>query len=239
MIISVTSLKGGVGKSTLSMNLAVGFQQIGMNVCLYDSDNNQSMMDWQSIRQKNYKSDPASPKPIPAFEMSSDLKRVEVQIESLLNTYDAIIMDGTPHLDIRQKLVISASNYVVIPYTPGAFDLWTVPKIVDLIEGLESVSKRKIPRRIVLNRFDVNVLHDRENRQFFLENNYPLTTSTLYDRPAAYKDSVNAGVGILEYNNKKAKDEFFRLFREICEELDSLGLLDLSQLNLEPQPAAK
>ena len=51
MIISVTNLKGGSGKSTIAINLAVSFAVRGYNTCIVITDNEQrSAMKWQQDR---------------------------------------------------------------------------------------------------------------------------------------------------------------------------------------------
>jgi chromosome partitioning protein len=51
MIISVTSLKGGVGKSTIAQNLAVCLAHNGVNVCVADADpDNENSGNWGNIR---------------------------------------------------------------------------------------------------------------------------------------------------------------------------------------------
>ena len=72
MIISVTSLKGGVGKSTITQNLAVCFAHSGYKVCIADADTNQSALRWSSLRD-------ADLPPVPAFgtpekTLSSNIK---------------------------------------------------------------------------------------------------------------------------------------------------------------------
>ena len=44
MKIGITNLKGGVGKTTLSINLAVCFAHMGYKVCIVDTDTNQNSM---------------------------------------------------------------------------------------------------------------------------------------------------------------------------------------------------
>ena len=53
MIISVTSLKGGVGKSTIAQNLAVCLAHNGVNVCIADADPaNENSGNWGNIRSE-------------------------------------------------------------------------------------------------------------------------------------------------------------------------------------------
>ncbi|WP_461137387.1 nucleotide-binding protein, partial [Spirosoma terrae] len=53
MIISVTSLKGGVGKSTIAQNLAVCFAHSKYTVCIVDVDTNQSALRWSGLRDED------------------------------------------------------------------------------------------------------------------------------------------------------------------------------------------
>ena len=51
MIISVMNLKGGVGKTTLTTNLATCFAHAGYKVCIGDVDNSQlSSKKWKTQR---------------------------------------------------------------------------------------------------------------------------------------------------------------------------------------------
>ena len=52
MIISVTSLKGGVGKSTIVQNLSVCFAHMGYRVAIVDTDTNASSVHWSGIRDE-------------------------------------------------------------------------------------------------------------------------------------------------------------------------------------------
>ena len=51
MKIAVTNLKGGVGKTTIAINLAVALTQRGKSVCIIDTDKNQnSAVEWSMCR---------------------------------------------------------------------------------------------------------------------------------------------------------------------------------------------
>lgn len=226
MILSVTSLKGGVGKSTIALNLSVAFQRMGLRVCLVDTDNNRSMLTWHMVRTENHKLDKSEPKPIPAFELPSDKKQIPTVLDSLNDAYDVIVIDGTPHMDSIQKYIIASSQLVVVPYTTGTIDLWALQRFLQLYEDCEFQANRSIPSLYVLNKFDPKTLHDRESREWLVEHQVPLADTSLYNRPAAYKDIVGEGKGVLEGQNRKAIEEFQRLFKEVCGQLYTLGLLD-------------
>ena len=52
MIISISTLKGGAGKSTITQNLAVCLAESGYDVCIVDADTNQSAIQWYEIRER-------------------------------------------------------------------------------------------------------------------------------------------------------------------------------------------
>ena len=100
MIISVTSLKGGVGKSTITQNLAVCFAQSGYKVCIADADTNQSALRWSSLRDAEL---PA----VPAF--GTPEKTLSSNIKQLNSDYEIVLIDGTPSLDrVTSRIILLA-----------------------------------------------------------------------------------------------------------------------------------
>ncbi len=51
MVIGITNLKGGVGKATLTLNLAVTYAHQGQKDCIIDADKNQNSMEWSGARK--------------------------------------------------------------------------------------------------------------------------------------------------------------------------------------------
>ena len=110
MIISVTSLKGGVGKSTITQNLAVCFAQSGYKVCIADADTNQSALRWSSLREESFP-------PIPAF--GTPEKTLSANIKQLAKDYEIVIIDGTPTLDKITSKIIVLADLLLIPILPS------------------------------------------------------------------------------------------------------------------------
>lgn len=95
MIISVTSLKGGVGKSTVAQNIAVCFANSGYKVCIVDADTNQSAIRWSGLRNES------KPK-VPVFGLP-DGTSLAANIKPLNEDYEIVLIDGTPSLSKNHK----------------------------------------------------------------------------------------------------------------------------------------
>lgn len=107
MIISITNLKGGVGKSTICQNLAVCFVNMGYKVCIVDTDTNQTSMKWISFRSDELPN-------IPVFGIT-EAGALPNNIKILNKDYDIVLIDGTPSLSKMTSKILLLSNITIIP----------------------------------------------------------------------------------------------------------------------------
>ena len=105
MIIAVTNLKGGVGKSTLSRNLAVYFALQGEKTCIIDTDIEQrTTCDWRNRRENDVGAQ------VDVFPMSCVDGLVNDVRTHKSNGYRVIVIDGVPQLEKVTTKMILLSN---------------------------------------------------------------------------------------------------------------------------------
>jgi chromosome partitioning protein len=205
MIISVTSLKGGVGKSTITQNLAVCFAQSGYKVCIADADTNQSALRWSSLREESLP-------PIPAF--GTPEKTLSANIKQLAKDYEIVIIDGTPTLDKITSKIIVLADLLLIPILPSGLDIWASELFLQRYEDAQVEKEQPITARFILNRYRPNTNMSKEVKEVLEETSIQVCESTIKDR-TAYAEAVIKGVGVYEYKDDKAKAEFAQLYNEI------------------------
>lgn len=118
-VIVVANPKGGVGKSTLSTNIAGYLASQGARVTLGDVDEQQSALGWLGIR-------PAEARPIQGWNARSD--------DGLRLPDDAahVVLDTPAGLHGRWlKDVIKRADKVLIPIQPSIFDMAATRAFVD------------------------------------------------------------------------------------------------------------
>lgn len=151
MIIGVLNQKGGVGKTTLSVNLAASLARAGSRVLLIDADSQGSALDWAAARAGE-----------PLFSVVG-LPRASVhkEVAEIGRGYDHIVIDGPPRMADVARSAIMASDVVLIPVQPSPYDIWAAEEVVKLIEEAR-VYKENLKAVFVVNRKIVNTAIGRD-----------------------------------------------------------------------------
>lgn len=206
MIISISSLKGGVGKSTIAQNLAVCFAHQGYSVCIADADTNQSSLRWSSNRKTTLPPIPVSGLP--------DGKILASNVRILEETFEIVIIDGTPNLSPIASKIIILADLLIIPILPGAMDIWATEKFLERYNDAVMLKEANIPAFFLLNQFNERITINKETKEILEESELRLLKSKLGNR-VAYKEANLNGCGVYEYDHQKSKKEIVVLANEI------------------------
>lgn len=217
MKIGITNLKGGVGKTTLSINLAVCFAHMGYKVCIIDTDTNQNSLQWYGAREEGL--------PKVLVVGTTEPKALTKTVNDLSMDYEIIIMDGTPNLSEMNSRVILSSDLLIIPTRPGAHDFRAMGEFFNHLNKAKSF-RNEIPAFFLINEYDDRV-NTFKNIKEYLKEHYeaPILDSVLKSR-VAYVDSCINGTGVYEHTDSKAKAEIIALTNEI---------LEVAEKNLQPK----
>ncbi|WP_137922019.1 ParA family protein [Hydrogenophaga sp. 2FB] len=143
-VVLVANPKGGVGKSTLSTNVAGYFARKGRSVMLGDADRQQSSALWLKLR-------PPEARPIQTWDVSEDLiARPPKDVTHVVLDTPAG-MHGT-----RLKEVLKVADKVLVPLQPSIFDIYATRAFID--ELAESRRAGKLQVGIVGMRVDMRTI---------------------------------------------------------------------------------
>jgi chromosome partitioning protein len=215
MVIAVTNLKGGVGKTTISINLAVSLAKRDYKVCIVDTDGEQrSAVKWSGQRDEGVFS-------VPVFAVGDKLNK---EIEALNKDYEFVIIDGTPQLSERANRTILASDVILIPISTSGFDFWSFEHFVERYQQAKTF-KESVVAYVLLNKYNENRNISKELREALSDFEIPILKTTMGER-VAYQETTIQGLGVIEYKDKKAKDEINRLTDEIEEIAQKMGFFE-------------
>ncbi|MFJ1431420.1 AAA family ATPase [Capnocytophaga canimorsus] len=120
-IILITHQKGGVGKSTLTFNLATNIRDIA-KVCIIDFDYQGSLNNVRGLSQ------------VPIF--------TEEKFDEILNSnYDFIFIDTPPYLSEKLPKLCNLADVIVIPSKAGFLDILAIRSTIQIVE--ETGNKNK------------------------------------------------------------------------------------------------
>ncbi len=122
-IVSVINRKGGSGKTTLALHIAVAFSQAQQNTAVIDLDPQASAANWGDRRAERV--------PVVRSAHASRLKHELRQIQDAGG--DMVIVDTAPHADSAALEAAKASDLILIPCRPSYFDLEAMTNTLGLL----------------------------------------------------------------------------------------------------------
>ena len=133
MIVTVGNTKGGVGKTTLAVNIAIARALAGRDVWLIDGDRQGTAQTAIAIRAE------AGHQPGIACATYPDGPTLRAQVQQQAAKFDDVVIDagGRDSTALRAALVLS--DVLLVPFQPRSYDVWALNDIAALVDEARSV----------------------------------------------------------------------------------------------------
>lgn len=207
MILTIGNTKGGVGKTTLAVNLAIGLALRAADVLLVDGDEQGHALNFTELRLG------ARPEGAGYTAVALFGAALRTQVRQLGPKYDHILIDvgGRDSGSLRAALVIS--DCVLIPTQPRSFDLWGVDDTADLVREARELNDR-LRAVAVLNGADASGKDNMAALDALRQIPDVEASPCRIGRRKAFPDAAAAGLSVLEFADsrnpagvEKARDE--------------------------------
>jgi len=182
-VVSVHMLKGGVGKTTIALNVGIRAAMYGARVLLVDLDQQANLSFSFNIIDENSEvwvdllenkcgigeiTRELSPSLyiVPSNLNNSVLDKtilngkrnvataVSQYLEPVMDLYDLVLIDTAPNLSAINTAAACASDLVILPVTPDKFSFDGLKKTFDDLDEVKREFNADFEKRVVFNKFD-------------------------------------------------------------------------------------
>lgn len=154
MIVALLNQKGGVGKTTLALNLAGRWTQQGRRVVVLDADPQASALDWAQARGHA-----GLARAFGVIGLPRDTLHQEAP--ELARGVDHVVIDGPPRVAALLRSALLAADLVIVPVQPSPLDGWASAEMLRLIDEAR-IYRPGLRARFVLNRCAARTVIARE-----------------------------------------------------------------------------
>lgn len=200
--IALIAQKGGTGKTTLALSLAVAAVQDGKSVAVIDLDPQTSAANWRDRRQTEG----------PALEAPALGRLAQTLAAARQAGADFIVIDTPGKSEQAAVAAARSADLVIIPARPQIYDIETLAATRELV----AIAGNK-PALVVLNAVPAQGKRQDEARAAIEELGLAVCPFVVTHR-AAFGDAPTLGLGVTEYEPAgKAAIEIQQVYKSISQ----------------------
>ena len=208
-VITISQQKGGTGKTTLAVHLAMAFIKYhNLKVAIIDTDPQGSLGKWFMIRSERKVSNENL-----TFKTAS-LWGAQYESKTLKNDHDIVIIDTPPKIESDARPSIEAADLVLIPMAASHVDFWATGAIVEIAKK----ANKKILAQINRSSKRSKLI---DKTKDFIKSLDLESTQTIIGNRQIYTSSMGEGKTAVEKQRKgNAVDEIKKLSDQILNQLN-------------------
>ena len=241
-VISISNHKGGVGKTTSSINIGAGLNKLGKKILLIDLDAQANLSQSLGLGEEpiniygalkgDYKLQPIEIlKGLHIITSTLDLSGAEVElsgeagreyilkelIEPLKSSYDYIIIDSPPSLGLLTINSFTASDEVFIPLQAQYLALQGLTKLVEVIDKIQKrLNKGLKIGGVLITQYDNRKVLNRDVLNTIKEHFKEVAFKTIIRDNVALAEAPTQGQDIFRYSPKSyGAEDYLNLCKEI------------------------
>jgi chromosome partitioning protein len=219
MRIAFLNQKGGVGKTTLAVNVADAIARSGLRTLLIDADPQASAIEWASARDEHH-DETQGDVLFPVIGMAANF--IHKEVPAIAKDYDCVVIDGPPRVNKVSAAAIMASDVVFIPVQPSPYDVWAADEMIGLIEQAKAIRPEIVAMFVVNRKITKTALGNAISDALV---DYPLPVlKTQISQRVAFAETAAKGQSVVEaVPGEPAAKEIKKLVKEIMELFDEQG----------------
>jgi len=205
-IITIAHQKGGVGKSTIAINLAVELSK-QFKVTIIDLDYQKSITIFNETRKNNN---------LPNL----NIKHIENQkelIEMFKTTQGIILVDSGGFDSDLNRIALMGADMIITPLSDNLIEIYGLEVFKKILQDLQNINKN-IKAHILLNNINPKSKKTIKELQNYIEknNNFFTLLKSIIRRRAIFNKAFETGKSVVEIDKtSKATQETEKLIKEI------------------------
>jgi chromosome partitioning protein len=207
MIIATTNSKGGVGKSTIAVHLAVWLADRGKKVLLIDADHQESSSRWIDGVQSGVE-----------FLTLHHPDDIVAKVADIATRYEYTIIDGPASLDEITRAILDVTDKALLPCGPSLLDIQAADQTLRILNSRRVVRGGKPEALFVRNKLQAKTRLSRALSGALEKLAIPVAQNGLHLRQAYADAVVQRSVVMRMGGAEKAAREIELLFTEVCGE---------------------
>lgn len=218
MILTLAQTKGGVGKTTLAINLAIErTTRAKRDVLLVDADDQGTSADFSALRAEL-----RGETGYTAVQLAG--AAVRSQVLAMRAKYDDIIIDAGGRDTAGLRAALTVADVALVPFQPRSFDVWTLTKVSALIAEARLINPA-LRAYAVINCADPQGGDNAAAAEALADNGEIVYLDAPIGRRKAFPNAASGGLSVLEvqHPDHKASNELRFLADSLFKEIEAIS----------------